>query len=288
MPTLINAVSGNSDNWESSASVSINVGSAQAGRRIVGFLGRYSDATERITAASAITLGGSSTGVTLAGTSTTPVGQTNFYARAFDIDVPSGLSGSQTLQVSAGDTTARRIFIIAACYSDGGTPTFAYGTNGFNNNPSVTISSASGSEVIQLIMTLTSGQTITPGTGSSAITGAAGGTNITLLGLREDGATSVTIDGTLSASAEYCHVAFSLPAGVSASLEQEGFRWGNDDGSESAHTWAAAQDANITAPAGQTRLLNMLVNVTGNPGAKTFKLQFRKVGDPGWSDVPIQ
>lgn len=84
---------------------------------------------------------------------------------------------------------------------------------------------------------------------------------------------------------------FGVPlnaAGGAASVEQEGFRFGIDDGAEGAHTWAAAQDADITAPAGETRLLNVLVNVTGDPGAKTFKLQYRKVGDPGWSDVPIQ
>lgn len=78
-----------------------------------------------------------------------------------------------------------------------------------------------------------------------------------------------------------------VPAAAAATIEQEGYRWGNDDGAEGAHTWAAAADTNITAAGGEKRLLNFVVNVTGSPGAKTFKLQYRKVGDPGWTDMPL-
>lgn len=214
MPTRISAVSGNSDAWETSHSESIDLGSAAAGRRIIGFCGRYSDATERITAASQITLDGSSTGVTLAATSTNPVGQAgSFYARRFEIDVPSGLAGTKTLTVNAGDATARRIFIVAECLSDAGTPTGAYGSNSFNNNPTATIASATGEEVVLMIMSLGAGNTLTPGTGSSAVTGSTGGTNTSLDALREDGGASVTIDGTYGSSQEYCCAVFSVPPG---------------------------------------------------------------------------
>lgn len=73
-----------------------------------------------------------------------------------------------------------------------------------------------------------------------------------------------------------------------ATLEQEGHRWGNDDGSESAHTWAAAQDANITAPASQALLLNFLVNLTGTPGATSLKVQVSPDGVDQWADIPPQ
>lgn len=79
-----------------------------------------------------------------------------------------------------------------------------------------------------------------------------------------------------------------LQIAASATLDQESFRFGNDDGSENAHTWAAAQDTNIFAAAGVTRLANIIVNATGTVGAKTFKLQVRKVGEPTWQDVPVQ
>jgi hypothetical protein len=74
----------------------------------------------------------------------------------------------------------------------------------------------------------------------------------------------------------------------SAASEQEGFRFGVDDASESTHTWEAAQDTNITAPSGQTRVLNIIVNATSALGTKTFKLQYRKVGTSDWYDMPVQ
>ena len=67
--------------------------------------------------------------------------------------------------------------------------------------------------------------------------------------------------------------------------EQEGFRWRNDDGDEDAATWAASQDTDITAAAGQVRRLRILTNVTNNPPAKALKLQYRRVGDTTWTDL---
>lgn len=71
-------------------------------------------------------------------------------------------------------------------------------------------------------------------------------------------------------------------------LEQEGYRFGADDGAENAHTWIDAQDTPITQPASQNVILSVVVNVTGAPGARTFKLQHRKVGDTTWLDTPLQ
>lgn len=140
--------------------------------------------------------------------------------------------------------------------------------------------------------------TVTTPSGFSAITdNGANGASVEVLAHADDIVTTGTtqaaawtfsaLDGA-SYNGQAATVVVYKEAAPTTALEQEGFRFGLDDGSESAHTWAAGQDANITAPAGQTRVLNMLVNVTGNPGAKVFKLQFRKVGDPGWSDLPIQ
>ena len=70
----------------------------------------------------------------------------------------------------------------------------------------------------------------------------------------------------------------------SATLEQEGFRWYEDNGSESGSSAAAAQDTNITAAAGSTKRLRMLVNATGDPATKQFKLQWKKSGG-SWADV---
>jgi len=50
-----------------------------------------------------------------------------------------------------------------------------------------------------------------------------------------------------------------------AIIEQEGFRFRNDDGSESAATWKANQDTNITLAADTAFRLRFLLKATGNP-----------------------
>lgn len=75
--------------------------------------------------------------------------------------------------------------------------------------------------------------------------------------------------------------------GGAATYEQEGFRWRNDDGSESAATWRAAQDTNtgVAVIEGETVRLRTLINVTNDPASQSVKLQYRKVGDSEWLDV---
>lgn len=85
-----------------------------------------------------------------------------------------------------------------------------------------------------------------------------------------------------------CWVVGMAAAASAATLVQEGYRFGLDDGSESTHTWAAAQDTPATMPAGEPRVLAFNIDATGSPGAKVFKLQYRKVGDPSWTDMPLE
>ena len=73
-----------------------------------------------------------------------------------------------------------------------------------------------------------------------------------------------------------------------ATLEQEGFRFRNDDGSESAASWLAAQDVNITRGKNANTRLRVLANTPGfNPATQQATLQYRKVGDADseWRDV---
>lgn len=98
-------------------------------------------------------------------------------------------------------------------------------------------------------------------------------------------AASIAGDFSLGASRDtLCIVRTYKVAGASATLEQEGFRWYEDNGSESAASAAANQDTNITAAAGATKRLRMLVNATGDPATKQFKLQWKKSGG-SWADV---
>jgi len=68
-------------------------------------------------------------------------------------------------------------------------------------------------------------------------------------------------------------------------LEQEGFRVRNDDGSEITATWQAAQDTNVNIRLDTNTRLRVLINATGNPATKQYQLEYRKVGDTVWRKV---
>jgi hypothetical protein len=70
-----------------------------------------------------------------------------------------------------------------------------------------------------------------------------------------------------------------------ATREQEGYRWRNDDGSETTATWVAAQDTDITFSANTVVRLRILTNVTGDAPSEAVRLQARKVGETDWWDV---
>ena len=63
-----------------------------------------------------------------------------------------------------------------------------------------------------------------------------------------------------------------------ATLEQEGFRFRNDDGSETTATWKAAQDTNVKIMADTNTRLRVLLNATGDPSAQNYQLEFRESG----------
>lgn len=210
--TLISSWGGNTDAWETSLTASIDVGSG-SGRRMVGFIGQSTDTTPDITSASQITLAGSSTGVTLAGSATNPVGQTECVGRWFDIDIPSGTTGTVNLVINPGaGSTARKIWLCFAVYS-GITAIGAvgYGSNTFDNNPTATVSSATGNEVVLFVANVAGGATLTASSPATALSNFSG-TNFSVHGLRQDGASSVVIDGTYGSSQEYCTAYFSLTA----------------------------------------------------------------------------
>jgi len=65
-------------------------------------------------------------------------------------------------------------------------------------------------------------------------------------------------------------------------LEQEGFQFGEDDGSESGYTMIGSQDGAITREADVPTILRALVNATGDPASKQFKLRASLNGGPKW------
>ena len=74
----------------------------------------------------------------------------------------------------------------------------------------------------------------------------------------------------------------------SAFMDQEAFRWRNDDGSEATATWIDSQDVNITDTKQENKRLRIITNITvRDPDTLTSTLQYRRVGDPdvSWRDV---
>lgn len=79
---------------------------------------------------------------------------------------------------------------------------------------------------------------------------------------------------------------FNLPVAVAA-FEQEGYRWRNDDGSETTATWLAAQDTPITQPKlTNTRLRILLDTSGGDPATTQIQLEWnRAAADAIWRRV---
>ncbi len=74
---------------------------------------------------------------------------------------------------------------------------------------------------------------------------------------------------------------------TSATFEQEGFRFGEDDGNEAAHTWTDAQDTNIITAANTAKLLRMLVNTSADTASSAFTLRQQKNGSGGYTAVGV-
>jgi hypothetical protein len=82
----------------------------------------------------------------------------------------------------------------------------------------------------------------------------------------------------------------SISLGSAAlAVEQEGFRFRNDDGNETAATWRQAQDVVDSIPKNTNFRLRVLANHTGDPSSQQVTLQYRKVGDADseWRDIPL-
>lgn len=102
----------------------------------------------------------------------------------------------------------------------------------------------------------------------------------------------VSSTGTITAS-------YSLPNGhtdavvvlatfkevLTQTFEQEGFRFRNDDGSESTATWKANQDVDAQVSVNANFRERVLINVTNDPASKRFTLQYRRSTETAWKDV---
>ena len=68
----------------------------------------------------------------------------------------------------------------------------------------------------------------------------------------------------------------------SGTVDQEGFRFRADDGTETTATWLATQDTNVIREKSTNTRLRVLLNSTLDRGAESYRLEYRKVGDSEW------
>lgn len=92
-------------------------------------------------------------------------------------------------------------------------------------------------------------------------------------------------EGTPTNSAVY--IAAWKETGAAATADQEGFRFRNDDGSETTATWAASQDTDKTAPLSTNLRLRCLVDGTGDLASAAYTLRYQKNGSGGYVAVPV-
>ena len=67
-----------------------------------------------------------------------------------------------------------------------------------------------------------------------------------------------------------------FPTTVFATIEQEGFRFRNDNGSETTASWIASQDTNISREININTRLRVLLNATGDPASAQYQLEYKK------------
>lgn len=103
----------------------------------------------------------------------------------------------------------------------------------------------------------------------------------------ETGSSAESPGASGSSNDDWIIVSAAFLEASAASVDQEGFRFRNDDGSETTATWAASQDTNVTKPLSANLRLRMLMNATGDPAATAYTLYHQKNGAGGYTKVPL-
>lgn len=159
---------------------------------------------------------------------------------------------------------------------------------GTSTTPSVNVASVVSGEVTIDAVTNGGGASGTAGSGQSTTNMYTGQLASTIYSSASTDTTStgtVAMDWTIT-SAEWTIAAAALVE--SASLEQEGFRWGVDDGNEASHGWEASQDTSITIADNTNRLLRVVVNAPAvDPPSAAYALRYQKNGAGGYTAVPL-
>lgn len=165
-----------------------------------------------------------------------------------------------------------------------GTPSKTQGTTA---DGSVTVTdSVSGDIVVSVIASDFGGSTLTPGgTQLWENENVASDSNFGAQHQTASGASTVCSWTEAATFGGWAIVGVAVKTGIP--IDQSAFRWGDDDGSESAHGWDQAENTNTTDTDNQTKLLRVQVEATGDPAAIAYTLRYQKNGSGGYVAVPV-
>lgn len=200
----------------------------------------------------------------------------------------SPASGSNTFDITSGDDDV----VSAIIYYVDGADTSGVGNTGNGNGDSTSASASVTPTAAGSLLIAAVGHNSASVAGD--IAGASGTTEtaeVALSGLQDTWAGWETAPDTSSQTlgASFGSDGWTIRLleikEAAATLEQEGFAFGDDDGSESAHT-LDTQDTNVTEEIG-TKTLRTIINATGDPASIAYKLKYQKNGSGGYVDVPL-
>jgi hypothetical protein len=198
----------------------------------------------------------------------------------------SANAGSTTITVSNSDTSTGDFYAGAVAFS---------GVGIVHKQESSTVNSLTSPSITTTVAECLVIGFLFGGDGGTAPTaGNIDGSAATILGATTNGGYNPGWEYRILSSTATTTAAFNSASGtcwaqiaafVGGSRDQEGFRFRNDDGSETTASWKANQDAQVTAATGTPFRVRFLVNATGDPASTAYQLEYRRSTSSNWKKV---
>lgn len=96
---------------------------------------------------------------------------------------------------------------------------------------------------------------------------------------------SIALDARNCESDSWIKFQIALTPAITYTLEQEGFRFRNDDEDEDSATWIDVQDADISKAKNTNFRVRILIDATNDPSALQYQLEYKKSTASGWAKV---
>ena len=217
------------------------------------------------------------------------------YVEAWYLVNPTATTANVVSTFGASRSATINIWSLAGV--DQSTPIGAVDEDGDTNGDTPYVSSITTTEANSLVLQVvgTGGTTasgrMSPASGQTErldIVGGSGNYDTWAgdLAVAVAGATSINVNDTIDNNDWNQRLAIEVLIAVSAAtVDQEGFAFGDDDGNEAAHT-LDTQDADNSSILG-AKTLRFIVDATDDPDSFAYKLKYQKGGSGGYVDVPV-